>query len=253
MSRNAQRANARPTGVGTLPRHQLIRHPEDRRTTILRRRWATGCRCCQAAGTRPGGNPVGAISGRLIVVADAIGVGLRAGILRAVLQPGPEPSREIPHVVNGTGSADELAERRLVPERVEVGVLLREVTEARPPLEGDPKVTDRVLLAAGQRLAAGEVVERRRRTRSPRASRGRGRSPPRSRRPRTRDGTPPRPPSRRPRTACPTLLPTASTVVPASSANAVRFVSGRTNTSVPSGASTVSPSISNRARPRRTT
>src|SRR3954454_333684 len=55
---------------------------------------------------------------------------------------------------------DELAERCVVPERVEVAVFLRDVTEARPPLESDLKVSDRVLLAAGQRLAAGEVVER---------------------------------------------------------------------------------------------
>ena len=57
--------------------------------------------------------------------------------------------------------ADELLERRLVAERVEVGVLLREVAEARPLLEGGPQVADRVVLAAGERLAAGEVVERR--------------------------------------------------------------------------------------------
>src|SRR5215210_1088988 len=57
--------------------------------------------------------------------------------------------------------ADELAKRRLVPERVEVGVLLRDVTKARPALDGNPKVTDRILVAAGQCLATGEVVERR--------------------------------------------------------------------------------------------
>ena len=54
-----------------------------------------------------------------------------------------------------------------------------------------------------------------------------------------RDGTPPRPPSRPTSYGCPTLLPIASTVVPASSAKAVRFPCGWTNTSVPSGASTV--------------
>jgi hypothetical protein len=55
--------------------------------------------------------------------------------------------------------ADELAKRRLVAERVKVAVLVRNVTETRPALAGERKVTDRVLVASGECLAAGKVVE----------------------------------------------------------------------------------------------
>jgi pimeloyl-ACP methyl ester carboxylesterase len=43
-------------------------------------------------------------------------------------------------------SADEPAELRPVPKRVEVGVFFRDIAETRPPLESDPKVTYRVPL-----------------------------------------------------------------------------------------------------------
>src|SRR5690349_2106553 len=56
---------------------------------------------------------------------------------------------------------DELDELRLVPERIEVRVFLREIAQAGALLERGPQVTDRILLAPEQRLAAGEVVERR--------------------------------------------------------------------------------------------
>ncbi len=49
------------------------------------------------------------------------------------------------------------------------------------------------------------------------------------------------------------IPPTASTIVPSSSATAVRKTSGGTKTSVPCGASAVSSPTVNFARPRRTT
>ena len=130
-------------------------------------------------------------------------------------------------------SAEQLAERWLVPDagtRVRCPPWRRRVRQNQVAARSaTPKVPDRVVLVAGHRLAAGEVVERRRvPTRLERLARHR-RSPRRSRRPRRRGGTPPRPPSRRPRTAARPLLPTASTVVPASSAKAVLFVPGSTN------------------------
>ena len=147
----------------------------------------------------------------MLVFAQRVASGLRSD-----LTPRGLPDRPVAREPSARGLADELVKRRLVAEWVEVGVLLREITEARPPLDGDPKVTDRVLVASDQRLAAGKVVERCGVSARLQPSRERDRSLPRIRRPRTRRGTQPRPPSRRPRTAarpaadrkhrCPRLL-----------------------------------------------
>ena len=112
---------------------------------------------------------------------------------------------------------------------------------------------DRVLGAAGLCLAAGEVVERRRVAGRSRACCDPARSRPRSRRPRRRDGTRPTPPSRLPRRAFrPCSRPRAPSSRPPPRRPSGSFPVRRTR-ALPAGASTVSPPISNRARPRRTT
>ena len=108
---------------------------------------------------------------------------------------------------------------------------------------------DRVGLAPGEALAAGEVVEelgvlRVRRDQVPRLV-GRFVVPPLLVEP--SDRGPELPAGRR--VDLPRRAPATRIVVPGSSANAVRFTPGRAKTNVPAGASTRSPSSSNLARP----
>ena len=56
------------------------------------------------------------------------------------------------------GYADELLERRLVPDRVEVGVPGGELAGQLRPLDRAPQMLDRVGLSPGEALAAREVV-----------------------------------------------------------------------------------------------
>ena len=55
-----------------------------------------------ASGARPGRDSVGSVCGRLVGVADPVGVRLGVG-LRAGVQPRPQPFRELPHPADGTG------------------------------------------------------------------------------------------------------------------------------------------------------
>ena len=112
-------------------------------------------------------------------------------------------------------------------------------------------MSDGSFLASGQCLATGKVVDGRSVVARLECSSCRGRSPLR-RRPASlvRSSNSGQTCHRPPHTAAPPCCPTTSArPFPGSSAKAVQFVCGRTNTSVPSGASTVSLSISNRAPP----
>ena len=156
------------------------------------------------------------------------------------------PSGPVP----GSGAlADELLEAGLIADGVEVRVLDGQLAERLPSLDRPAEMLDRVRRPTGQALAARQVVERRdvvgmcledleRAVRSLRISAC------------LIERIDLRPTSQPTATyGLPSVAPMASTVVPDSSAKAVRVTPGCTWTKVPAGASTDSPSSSKRTRP----